>query len=142
MKPTTILSIVAAIALCTACTTAPKSSPVLDVGDIAAVAENAAWVGTMLHLIDNPDDREWFELAHDAIGAAIAANDYDPLRFKDSLEAIPVDELSGDKGAIIVRSSILLWSSVTPRLVALDTEQQVKPVMEAVYRGITKALSR
>ena len=109
--------------------------------EMAAIAELAAYNGTIIHVHDNPGDRPIFDAVEQALAAALAAEDYDPVQFADTLRVLPLDKLSGDKGDLLVGSAVIIWQRYSQRLMALDEEAAVRPVIEAVRNGMQRALN-
>lgn len=134
-----ILATILALLVFTGCTTTREQQRLTD--EMVSVAEVAAFVGTSVHLIDNPTDRVYFRIALNALNAALADHDYDPAGFAEILSELPMHEIQGDKGAVIVGTAVILWERYSRQIVALDTEETVKPVMIAVRDGINRALN-
>ena len=137
--------IVGLLAICTftACRTDKPGidePPAISTKDMATIAELAAYTGTLIHLTDNESDRGIFAAVEQSLAVALDANDYDPVKFANTLQALPIKELQGSKGSIILGSAVILWRRYSTQVVALDREKQVRPVIEAVHRGLADAL--
>lgn len=106
---------------------------------IGVIAELAAYTGTALRLVDHPEDRAKFQAAADAL-ATITAGDTAALQ--RVLASLPVKELRGEKGAIIVGAAILLYETELKRLTQIDQASAVAVVAQKVRDGIARALTQ
>lgn len=141
MKKLAPLVISACLALfACSCGTARTTGTVDPYEEAAAVAELAAYVGTVVRLSSNPEERPIFEAVAIGLAAAIEAEDYDPVRFMEVLRDLPVRQIKSDEAAIIIGSSVILWERTSRRILRLDTSNSVKPILEAVYFGMRRAL--
>jgi RecA/RadA recombinase len=105
---------------------------------IGAVAELAAYTGTALWLTEHPGDRAKFQAAADALAAATTG---DLVVLQKVLASLPVKELKGEKGAIIIGAAILLYETELSRLTKIDQASAVAVVSAKVRAGITRALA-
>ena len=106
---------------------------------ISAIAELAAYTGTAVRLSDHPEDRVKFQAAADALGAATAG---DTAALQRVLSTLPVKELKGDKGAIIIGAAILLYEAEVKRSTTIDQTSLVGAVSASIRAGITRALAQ
>lgn len=104
---------------------------------VAAIAELAAYTGTALRLVDHPEDRPKFLAASDALAAATTT---DPAALQRVLATLPVKELRGEKGAVIVGAAVLLYETELKRLTSIDQSSFVGAVSKSVRSGIARAL--
>lgn len=119
--------------------TAPGETPQA-VNDIATAAELAAYTATTYHLIDHPDARPQFENVRAVLASLVATNNFDPIAFTSALQKLPLKEIKGEKGALIVNGAIILWQAYGQRVVHLDRAVYVKPVLEHTLAGFNRAL--
>lgn len=138
MKTLLLSPILALVILLTGCSTV--QNPQLS-GDLAAIAGVAAYTGTAYYLNDHPDKRPIFEASKQMLDGLINAGNSDPIAFQKALANLPIKELKGNKGAIMVGAAVILWDSYAARATALDKSQQVIPVIVAVRDGIARALN-
>lgn len=106
---------------------------------VSAIAELAAYTGTAVRLVDHPEDRAKFQAAADALGAASAG---DSTALQRVLSTLPVKELKGDKGAIIIGAAVLLYETELKRLTTIDQTSLVGAVSASIRAGITRALTQ
>lgn len=103
-----------------------------------AIAELAAYTGTALRIVDHPEDRAKFQAASDALAAATTG---DSVALQRILATLPVKELKGEKGAIIIGAAILLYETELKRLTAVDQASLVGTVSLKIRAGIARALT-
>lgn len=124
-----------------ACVTHPN---VPDVALMQAVAKNAAYVGTRLYLQNQPQKRPGFELARMSLRALIAAGQFSTDDLTKALQSLPIKELQGDTGSVIVGAAITLWDAYGRQLASLDKEKVFKshvlPVAQSILAGFDLAL--
>lgn len=123
--------------LSTGCGTVPKEE---QLRQMTTIAELASYTGARFHLIDNPQDRAFFEASKEALDVMLRDGDYDPGAFALALQGLPVDELKDDKGTLIIGAAVILWDSYSSRVFDLDKEQYIRPVIVAVRNGLARAL--
>lgn len=105
---------------------------------IAGVAEVAAYSGAGYWLLDHPQDRDKFAAAIAALGAVTG----DPVEFRNALGGLPVKELKGDKGALIVGAAVLLYETEFAQLTHIDQRSAVAVVARHVRAGLARALEQ
>lgn len=118
---------------------APTETGAQRIERIGAVAELAAYTGTALRLVDHPEDRAKFQAAADALAGVTAG---DTAALQRVLASLPVKELKGEKGAIIVGAAILLYETELKRLTQIDQASAVAVVSKKVRDGIARALAQ
>lgn len=127
----------AGVVLLTSCAT--TSQP--DIVRIAAAVEEAARFGTQEALRDRPDWRPTFLLVRDQL-TAIAARD--KLTVSDLLDAVsllPITELSSDGARIAFAAARLTIALANWSDVEVIATEQVRPVVEALAKGMTAGLN-
>jgi hypothetical protein len=132
-----VLAISLILATATGCRTAP---PQQATQRMAAIAELAAYTGAGLDLVDHPQRRIYYEASVAALDGMLKDRNYSPAAFAAALQKLPVRELRGEKGALIVGAAVLLWDQYAAEIVNLDQEQTVKPVVVSVRNGLARAL--
>lgn len=105
---------------------------------LANIAELAAYTGTALWLVDHPADAPKFQAAAVALGGLGAG---DPVALQQILSTLPLKELKGEKGAIIIGAAILLYESELPHLTPIDQASLAAVVARRVQSGINRALA-
>lgn len=124
----------------TGCSSTPPTAT--KAARMKAVAELAAYTGSQVDLIDNPDHRPFFEASVVALDSLLQSKDYDPAKFVAALRNLPIKRIGDDKGAIIVTSAVILWDLYAAEIVNLDKAVYVKPVIEGVRSGLARALGK
>lgn len=109
--------------------------------DIATTANLAAYVGASVDLQDNPERRPAWVAAEVLLGSIIKDDDYTPSQLVAALEGLPVKELRGGKGTLVVGSAVILWTRLAARI-DIDRTELVKVVVPAVRAGIQQALAK
>lgn len=105
---------------------------------VAAIAELAAYTGTAVWIVDHPADRIKFKAASDAL----AASSGDTAALQRVLASLPVKELKGEKGAIIIGAAIILYETEIKRLTHVDQSSLAGAVSKSVKAGIDRALTQ
>lgn len=108
--------------------------------NMASIANIAAYTGASLDLIQNPEHRLAYEAVVAGIDLLLRENDYSPGKFVALMQQLPVKELAGPKGLIIVTSAVMLWDNYARQTVNLDRSVYVAPVMRAVRAGLFSAM--
>jgi len=109
--------------------------------NLSALVEVAAYTGSLVHIQDNPGDRPAFVVAYAAVEKLINSKNYSPTALAEALSGLHVREFKGSRGTLIVTSAVLLWDTYAPNIETIDSERKVLPVLEALQRGIGKALA-
>lgn len=141
MKWLSIAGIAAAlvgILMSCGCATTGNNQP--NPAHMAALAELAAYNGTVIRLLNHPDDAERFVTVAKAIKTQLDAGAFDPIAFTLTLQSLPIKEMQSPEAVLVVGSALVLWDVYGGQVVGLDETTYVKPVMEAVYRGINRGL--
>jgi hypothetical protein len=117
----------------------------------AGTAKSAAYLGTKIYLeglppklAGHPNDRAAFETARASVKALIAAGSFSPSDLTTALQNLPIKELQGESGTLIVGEAVVLWDSYGRMLASLDKaqafQQFVLPFAQAVAEGLDLAL--
>lgn len=109
---------------------------------MATLAELAAFTGASIDLADNPAHRPYFEASRAALDGLVRSENYDPTAFAAALSGLPVKELKGEKGSLVVGAAVILWEEYAAEVVNLDRSTYVKPVIAAVAKGLARALGQ
>lgn len=141
----TLISTITLAALLTACTTTPTGQRVPDVKSMAAVAREAAHVGTVVWLQKNPGDRATFQKVQLGLHTLIAAGTFNAADLTQLLQQLPVNELKDPQtGTLIVGAAVTLWDVYGQQLTSLDKSQvfatYILPVAKALADGFDAAL--
>jgi hypothetical protein len=151
------LILIASVALVSGCTTVSNpdnsTSRVPDVAQMQAVAQSAAFLGTEIWLNGlgdrtrvpaHPDDRTKFVMARDSLRALIAAGTFSSADLKAVLQQLPIKELQGSEGVLIVGEVVILWDRYGRQLASLDKAQvfetYILPVAQSILDGLNLAL--
>jgi hypothetical protein len=135
----TILALIAALALfATGCKT--NSTDTQKVARVAVVAEMAAFSGTSVYLKAHPENRPYFNIARESLHALAATNGITPASFAEALKGLPIKELQGDTGTLVVGNAVVLYDMLAREHVNLDANIWLRPVVESVERGMARAL--
>lgn len=130
--------ILALACLLMGCSTVPSNQT----AQLAGIAEVAAFTGTAYYLADHPEKAPIFEAAKQALDGLIADGNSDPAAFSKALASLPIKELKGDKGAIMVGAAVILWDTYAGQITKLDQAKKVLPVIQAVRNGLARALAK
>jgi hypothetical protein len=92
----------------------------------------------------HPGDRDKFNLARTSLKTLIAAGTFSPADLTAALQSLPVSELKGDTGSLIVGEGVMLWDQYGQQLASLDKAQvfdtYVLPMAKAILAGLDQAL--
>lgn len=114
-------------------------------------ARSAAYLGTKIYLeglpprlAGHPNDRQAFETARTSVKALIAAGIFTSADLSAALQGLPIKELQGSEGTLIVGEAVMLWDTYGRLLANLDKAQAFKtfvlPFAQAVADGLDMAL--
>lgn len=120
-----------------ACSTIPAGQ---QAADMATIAQLAAYTGARYDLIDHPDHKPFYVASVAALDLLIKDANYDPVAFANALKALPIKQLSGQKGDLVVGVAVILWDSYAARVISLNKATYVKAVVQATRDGLTLAL--
>jgi hypothetical protein len=126
------------------CTTTPSGSKIPDPALLQLTAQEASAVGTILWLKDHPNDRAKFELARTSLKGLVAAGSGSPADLQAALQSLPISELNGTQGAVIISSAVVLMDRAGQQLVGLDKSQiwsrYVAPIAMGLAAGLDQGL--
>jgi hypothetical protein len=108
---------------------------------LATVAELAAFSGSSYWLGGHPQDRPYFALSLAALDSLLKDRNYDPQALTAALSSLPVKQLQGDKGALIVSAATILYDGYASEVVNLDKAIYIAPVIAAIRNGLFRALN-
>lgn len=115
------------------------------------IVQSAAYLGTTIYLQGippnvpaHPNDRQAFETARTSVKALIAAGTFTSADLTAALQALPIKELQGGNGTLIVGEAVTIWDSYGRLLTSLDKaqafQQFILPFAQAVANGLDQAL--
>ncbi len=118
---------------------------------MCSTAKSAAYLGTLIYLNGlppnlkgHPQDRAAFVTARNSLAALIAAGTFSSADLVTALQGLPVQELKGDGGTLIVGEAVILWDQYGQQLASLDKAQvfttYILPVAKAIRDGLDMAL--
>src|SRR5258708_36130060 len=108
---------------------------------LATIAELAAFSGTTYWLSGHPLDRQYFAVSLAALDSLLKDRNYDPQALTAALSSLPVRQLQGDKGALIVSAATILYDGYASEVVNLDKATYIAPVIAAIRNGLFRALN-
>ena len=139
-----IIGLAALLAGITGCSTTPTGQKVPDVKAMSAVAQSAAAIGSMVWLEHNPGDRATFEQVRTGLRILIASGTFQASDLTTLLRQLPIKELKGDSGTLIVGTAVTLWDVYGRQLTDLDKAQvfatYVLPVAQAILAGLDQGM--
>lgn len=135
------------------CTTTSTGQKVPDVALMQSVAKSATFLGTSIYLNGlgdktrfpaHPESREKFETARTSLRILIASGTFTAADLTAALQALPVKELQGAEGTMLVGEVVILWDAYGRQLASLDKakvfDTYILPVAKAVLEGLDMAL--
>lgn len=137
-----MLCVAFSIAFMLAATGCSTVTPDARVQRMANVAELATFTAVSLDLADNPIHKQYYLASAAALSTLLRDGNYSPAAFADALKELPVKRLSGEKGAIIVGTAVILWDQYAAEVVTLDQAKYVRPVIAATLSGLDRALGK
>jgi hypothetical protein len=128
------------------CITTQTGQKIPDPVVLQTVAQEAASVGTTFWLQSHPDagTREQFELARTSLRALVSAGGGDIAALQNALSDLPIKQLSGTNGQVIVSGAVVLIDAAGKELLKLDSKgiypNYVQPVAQGLLAGLDVAL--
>jgi len=129
------------------------TNKVPNVALMVSLAKSAGYLGTSVYLNGlgdgkqvpaHPQARPQFETARTSLRALIAAGTFSASDLTAALQALPIKELQGDEGTLIVGEAVILWDSYGVQLADLDKAKvfatYILPVAQALLDGLDMAL--
>jgi hypothetical protein len=141
-----LLSLLAVIALTlTGCTTTQTGKTIPDPTVLRITAQEAAALGGQFWLSNHPQDRQAFILAQTSLKALIATGNGSPAELQSALASLPIKELNGTNGSVIVAGAVVLIDAAGRQLLKLDKAQvwsaYVEPIAQGLAAGLDQALA-
>lgn len=138
------LAILTSMLAFTGCTTTSTGSKTVDPAILRIVSQEAAAVGSTVWLQGHPNDRQAFTLARTSLRALIATGTGSPADLQAALASLPITQLQGSGGAVIVSGAVVLLDAAGRQLTALDKKQvwssYVLPIAQGLEAGLTQTL--
>jgi len=142
-KALLLLSLVATISF-TGCTTTSTGQKVVDPAVLQGIAQSAASTASYIYLQSNPQDRDKFVLAQKSLQALIASGSGDVAGLQNALTTLPIKQLQGTQGAIIVANAVTVINIASKELTKLDKNQvaslYVLPIAQGLLDGLNQTL--
>lgn len=129
------------VALLAGCATAPNGTKTIDAQRVGRIAGRAAYVGGVIYLKSKPEDRGRFEMAVTALKVLEASDNPDASAMAAALKGLPISELKGDDGWLIVQAACAVWDLVLSERVPIEQPALVKVVAPQVRMGLERALA-
>lgn len=109
---------------------------------LATLAELAAYDGTVLTLQSKPEYRAAFNSARVALAAFNQSTNVNAESFAQIFAALPVKELGGKNGSLIVGNVMVLYDSFARENIRLNNDSALwlRPIALAVERGLARGL--
>jgi hypothetical protein len=111
-----------------------------DVARISRLAGGAAQLGSQAWLAKNPNDRRYFVIANESLKGLVDSQNYDPAAFAQALSVLPMKELQGPEGSIIISGALLVWDEALASSTGLNRIELVAATLKKVQEGIQKTL--
>ncbi len=135
-----------ALSLTSACTTTKTGQSVPNPAVLTMVAQEAASVGTTMWLA-NPShaaDRDKFVLARTSLKGLVAAGSGSAADLQAALAMLPISQLSGNNGAVLVSGAVVLIDAAGKQITSLGNgtvwNGYVLPVATGLIAGFDQAL--
>lgn len=129
------LFIAASLLVLTGCKTAPTEA---QLAIIHTVAEESAYVGASYAIQENPNLRNRFILAADALGVLVKRGNVTPAELQQSLAGLPA--LRGASGALIEGATLLY--TLAAGFLPVDSAPRATAASSGVYDGLKRATVR
>lgn len=107
--------------------------------DIGAIANIATYTGVSLDLDAHPERREAYVAALKTLDLMLKDGTTSPSTLAEALRALPVKELSGRKGTLLVGAAVTLYTRAMQR-VDIDKVELAGVVAKSVRDGLSDAL--
>ena len=79
--------------------------------------------------------------ARAGLGALLSSTNISAADFTAVMQQLPVNELKGDQGALIVGNAIILYDALLRDMVNLGANVYLRPIVTGIYNGLTRALA-
>lgn len=120
------------------CVTTGKNEP--DPKQMSKLARLAAFNGTVIRLLNHPDDMEKFVSVRDTLQKQIDLGEFSPAAFAVTMQMLPINELRSTEAALVIGSVLILWDEYAGQITDLDEIIFIRPVMIAVVDGLTRGI--
>lgn len=125
-----------------ASTPKPTEDQVERISRAATVAEIAAYTGAGFWLLEHPGDRDKVTLAISALDGLSSTNGYSGLALAQALSILPIKELKGEKGSLLVGAAVLLYETELSRLTPIEQGPYVAIMTGRIRAGLQRALDQ
>lgn len=140
-RPAGLLCILSlCLSLWTGCATTSNDRTAIE--RIGNVAELAAYTGAALHLVDHPEGAGRIGLAINALDNLASTNGFNAIALSQALSQLPIKELSGEKGHILIGAAVLLYEAELSQLTPIEQPPYVQAVATRVRAGLYRALQQ
>ena len=135
-----------ALLILSGCVTGPDGKRRVDPLVMSRAAEAATYQATSIMLGLQPEFRQQFEDAREAVKGLLATGNFDTAQLAAVLQDLPLPEgPEGAVGMIVIDGAIALWGMYGERLLDLDHTATyatyIKPVAESVLHGLDHGLA-
>ncbi len=148
-----ILACMTGIALCAGCKTAAPTTPptpeevaaaqAKKAQRIQAVCKLAAATSTVVYVREHPEHRAIFEGVRVSLGFLLDDPNVTPDQLQALLSQLPLKELKGGDGAVVVTAAIVIYDEYVKEHIALENANVywLKPAVLGLYTGLSAGLS-
>ena len=116
-------------------------TPTQNIAFAAALAKSATVMGVGYDLTANPDHRQAYEIAVQSLNLVLRSGNYDSKALAAALANLPVKELKGTQGALIVAGAVSVFELATATFLDIESSAAVFAVATAVRDGLEAALA-
>jgi hypothetical protein len=111
---------------------------------LRVASQEAASVGTTIYLQQRPQDKPQFLTARTSLRALVAAGSGSVADLQAALAGLPIKQLQGSNGVVLVDSAVTLIDAAGRELAKLDSKQiwsnYVQPIAQGILDGLDQAL--
>lgn len=140
MKKITVLASLFLL-LIPACVTTPEGKIKPDAVRVGRIAGRAAYFGTVFYLTQHADQRPIFAAAAAALKTLEDTQNWDYAAFAAALHELPIRQLQGDQGMIIVQLTVEVWDEVLQLATPLLKAELLAAAIPKIRDGIERALA-
>jgi hypothetical protein len=109
--------------------------------NIKNISRGAGELGTLYALRGDSSLRPAFEAVEQELGRLMEASDYDYAKFVAALQKLPVSELRGEFGAVLISNGVLVFDLLAGLFWGPEKPLAVAASMEGLREGIRAALA-
>ena len=124
------------------CSGCASMSPTQQAAMVQAVSFDAASIGAGVDLRDHPDHRALYTVVKVGLDRLIADGTYDPLAFREAVEMLPISELRGENGALIILGAVSIFTLSTGYLDITNSPPLLQAAITGMRDGLAQALQR